>query len=61
MFGKEEEKMNAQKIYLNEDDSTQDAATEVLNEVLDGDVYGWNNFFSWQDLERIYESAKKNG
>ena len=53
--------MNAQKIYLNEDDSTQDAATEVLNEVLDGDVYGWNNFFSWQDLERIYESAKKNG
>ena len=59
MFGKDDANMNAQNIYLNEDDSTQDAATEVLEEVLDGDVYGWNAFFAWQDLEKIYSSARK--
>ena len=59
MFGKDDANMNAQNIYLNEDDSTQDAATEVLEEVLDGDVYGWNAFFAWKDLEKIYSSARK--
>ena len=59
MVGKDDKKMNTQKIYLNEDDSTQDAATEVLNEVLDGDVYGWDTFFAWKDLEKIYGNARK--
>ena len=59
MFGKDDANMNAQNIYLNEDEPTQDAATEVLEEVLDGDVYGWNTFFAWKDLEKIYSSARK--
>ena len=57
MFGKENDKMNTQKVYLNEDDSTQDAASEVLEEVLDGDIYGWDTFFAWKDLEKIYGSV----
>ena len=51
--------MNTQKFYLNEDDSTQDAAFEILDAILDGDVYGWNAFFAWKDLEKIYASARK--
>ena len=61
MFGKDEKdmKIETQKIYLNEESSGEDAATEVLEEVLDGDVYGWNAFFAWKDLEKIYASARK--
>ena len=59
MFGKEENGMSTQKIYLNEDEPTQDVATEVLDEVRDGDVYGWGTFFAWKDLERIYGSVNK--
>ena len=59
MFGRDDANMNTQKIYLNEDEPTQDASTEVLEEVLDGDVYGWNTFFAWKDLEKIYASARK--
>ena len=61
MFGKDEKdmKIETQKIYLNEDDSLQDAAFEILEEILDGDVYGWNAFFAWKDLEKIYASARK--
>ena len=51
--------MDSKKIYLNEDEPTQDAAIEVLDKVLDGDVYGWDTFFAWKDLERIYGSVKK--
>ena len=59
MFGKDDANMNAQNIYLNEDEPTQDAAFEILDAILDGDVYGWNAFFAWKDLEKIYSSARK--
>ena len=42
--------MNTQKIYLNENNSTQDAAFEVLDEILDGDIYGWDNFLTWREF-----------
>ena len=59
MFGKDDANMNAQNIYLNEGEPTQDAAFEILDAILDGDVYGWNAFFAWKDLEKIYASARK--
>ena len=41
--------MNTQKFYLNEDDSTQDAAFEILDAIWDGDIYGWDNFLAWRE------------
>ena len=42
-------KIETQKIYLNEEDSVKDAALEVIDEILDGDIYGWDNMLSWKE------------
>ena len=42
--------MNMQKFYLNEEDSVQDAAFEILDAILDGDIYGWDNFLAWREF-----------
>jgi len=50
-------KIDTQKIFLNEENSTQDSAFEVLDEILDGDIYGWDNMLDWQN----YKEAEDNG
>ena len=49
--------IDTQKIFLNEESSGEDASFEVLEEVLEGDIYGWDNFLNWKE----YEEAEGNG
>lgn len=40
------------KLFLNEESSGEDASFEVLKEILEGDIYGWDNFLAWREYAK---------
>lgn len=45
-------KFDTQKLFLNEESSGEDAAFKFLEEILEGDIYGWDNFLAWREFAK---------